>query len=67
MYWLLMMIENTIFISIWYTSTEGLGLWYHDPAISYVMIAYFMSFILKTFHAWIKDYNKNKEIRKWEC
>ena len=67
LYWLLMMIENTVFITIWYTSTAGLGLWYHDPAIAYVIIAYFLSFILKTFHSCIKDYNKNEDIRKWKC
>ncbi len=66
-YWLLMMIENTVFITIWYTSSAGLGLWYHNPALAYVIIAYFLSFILKTFHTWIKDYNKNEDIRKWEC
>ncbi len=66
-YWLLMMIENIVFITIWYTSTSGLGFWYHDPAIVYVIIAYFVSFMLKTIHTWIKDYNQNEDILDWEC
>ncbi len=74
-YWLLMMIENTVIITIWYTTTSGTGLWYHEYAISYVIIAYVLSFILKIFQASMRDYNhvgddvkgKMKHIKLWDC
>ena len=50
-YWLLMMVENTVFITIWYISVNGQDLWYHTPAIVYVIVAYLLSFIVKTFYA----------------
>ena len=74
-YWVLMMVENTVFITIWYISTNGQHLWYHTPAIVYVIVAYLLSFIVKTFYASIMginqdDYNseeKAKPITKWRC
>ena len=66
-YWFLMMVENSIVIGIWYHFTIGQGLWYHIPATIYVMAAYFISFIVKTFHTWIKEYNFKKPVKHWEC
>ena len=69
-YWIIMMVENTILITIWYHSTNELEMWYHVPAIVYVVIAYILSFILNTFHTSMKDYNYptlGVRISHWEC
>ena len=63
MYWIIMMIENTILITVWYTSIDGLNLWYHVPAIIYVIVSYLLSFIVKTFHFAIQGTNKVDNIK----
>ena len=52
-YWLLMMIENSVLISIWYVVTLHEEYWYSLPALCYVLVAYFISFIIKTFHVFV--------------
>ncbi len=72
-YWIVMMIENTILIGIWYTLSTNDGLWYHNPAIAYVMTAYFISFFIKTYQTYQrKDKNKEpinvgKPLLEWIC
>ena len=49
-YWFVTMIQNTILISIWFAATVDAQLWYRIPAIMYVIVAYLVSFIVKTVH-----------------
>ncbi len=65
LYWLVMMIENVIFISFWYSATGGQELWFHDAAIVFVTVAYSVSFIVKTVQTYSK--NKGQLFSEWEC
>ncbi len=72
-YWVMIMTEDTVLISIWYIQSSGEGLWYHDPAIAYVITAYIISFFIKTYQTYQRK-NKDKEyinvgkpLRKWIC
>ncbi len=72
-YWIAIMIENIILITIWYTLSSGDNLWYHNPAIAYVITAYFLSFFIKTYQTYQrKDKNKEhinmgKPLSQWIC
>ncbi len=77
-YWILMMMENTFFVIIWYSATIELDVWYHGIAVIYVIVAYILSFFVKLFHALIRPFNydnihdrfrykKLKFFTKWEC
>ena len=46
-YWIAMSIENITLISLWFVANDGMGLWYHNAAISYVIPAYFLAFVVK--------------------
>ncbi len=49
-YWLIMFAENVEFISLWFYWSTGLGLRYHEAAITYVIAAYALSFIVHSVH-----------------
>ena len=72
-YWIMILIENTILISIWYTQTSDDSLWYHTPAIVYVLTAYSMSFFIKTHQTYQRKWcrmgylNKNQPVSEWIC
>ena len=66
-YWFITMLQNTIMISIWFTATADTELWYRIPAIAYVIVAYFVSLLVKTFHTSIMKHNKGKFMWKWQC
>ncbi len=65
LYWIVMMIENMAFILIWYFSTNDLDLWYHKPALCYVIVAYFLSFIIKMIHTCTLPLNYHISIKYW--
>ena len=65
LYWVLMFIENTVMISLWYQWSSDLGLWYHDAALSFVIVGYVLSLVTKCIHC--SFYNKKKEsIFEWD-
>ncbi len=66
-YWMVLMIETTILISIWYAENQDNDLWYNDVAIAYVITAYSISVAIKTFHVSTFQQNKGKPIWKWVC
>ncbi len=66
-YWFITMLQNTILISIWFTVTADTELWYRIPTITYVMVAYFVSLLVKTFLTSIRKHNKGKSMWKWVC
>ncbi len=66
-YWLVTMVMNTILISIWFEATADIQLWYRIPAITYVLVAYSISFIVKTIHTKIREHNKYHSLMAWEC
>ncbi len=37
MYWLCMFVENIFLASLWFHWSTGLGLWYHEAAIAYII------------------------------
>ena len=53
-YWLLMFIENTMMILLWYQWSSDLGLWYHELAVSCLMMAPFLPLIIKSLHCYFK-------------
>ena len=63
-YWSLMFIENTVMITLWYQWSSNLDLWYHDVAISCLLIAYFLSLIIKTLHCYFYN-GRNQNIFEW--
>ncbi len=65
-YWVIIMIETVIIISVWYVDTPDKNLWYHNAAIAYVIPAYFVSVFIKTFHLSTFESNKGKPIWKWD-
>ena len=54
-YWLLMFIENTVMILLWYQWSSELGLWYHEFAVSCLMMAPFLPLIIKSIHCYFKN------------
>ncbi len=66
-YWIVLMTETTILISIWYAENQDNDLWYRDVAIAFVIPAYFISVAIKTFHVSTLQQNKGKPIWKWVC
>ncbi len=58
LYWLIMTLENTILIVVWYWKVETEGLWYDVPAIVYVVTAYTTSFFVKTWHVCYRNHNR---------
>ncbi len=72
-YWIVMMVQNTILISIWYALGGHDGLWYHTPAIVYIILAYFISFFIKTYQTYqlkktkTEYINKGKAMSEWIC
>ena len=67
LYWIFIMIENVILISIWYVATDGQELWFHDAAIVFVIVAYSVSFLLKTLQTRFDSKNTGKSISRWKC
>ncbi len=68
-YWLIVRIENTILISIWYTLSSDDGFWYHSPAIAYMIPTYFASIFIKTYQTYqaremVYEFDENHEISK---
>ena len=64
LYWFLIFTENTAMISLSYVWSSDLGFWYHEWAISGVIVVYFLSLIVKVLHCYF--YNRNeKNIMKW--
>ena len=51
-------------ITLWYQWSSDLDLWYHDVAISCLLIAYFLSLIIKTVHCYFYN-GRNQNIFKW--
>ncbi len=66
-YWFITMLMNTILISIWFTATADTQLWYRIPATIYVIVGYFMSLFVKTFHTNIRKHNQDTFDWEWEC
>ncbi len=66
-YWLVLMVETTILISVWYVKTNGEDLWYHDTSIACIIPAYFISFVIKTLHVSTFEGNKERSILNWQC
>ena len=62
-YWLVMFIENTVMITLWYQWSSNLGLWYHDVAISCIVIAYIVSLIIKTVHCYFYNRKRGDDIK----
>ena len=60
MYWLIMFIENTTMISLWYQWTIGLGLWYHDAALVFVIVVHLLSLVVECLHAYFYNDRKKK-------
>ncbi len=46
----LIFVENVVFVSLWFYWSSGLGLWYHEAAIAYVICAYALSFVVHFVH-----------------
>ena len=61
LYWVVMFIENTVMISIWYQWSSDFGLWYHDWAISFVITAYVVSLIIKCVHCYFYEPNRDEQ------
>ncbi len=53
-YWMVTMIQNAIMILIWFNATADMNLWYGSLAVHYVLIAYPVSLLVKTFHTIIR-------------
>ena len=67
LYWVVMLIENTVMISLWHQWSDELGFWYHNLALLYVIIAYVVSLIIKSVHSYFYEPNKSeKNIFKWK-
>ncbi len=66
-YWLVLMAETIILITVWYIETKGEDLWYHEVSIACIIPAYFISFVIKTLHVSTFERNKEESIWKWEC
>ena len=67
LYWVVIFVENTIIISLWHQWSDKLGVWYHNVALFYVIIAYAVSAIIKFVHCYFYKPNKNeKNIFKWK-
>ena len=64
LYWVLMLIENTVMISLWYTEGSHGGTWYHDVAVGCVIAGYFLSFAMKTLHCCSR--NRDNSFSEWE-
>ena len=56
-YGVLIFIENTIMISLWYALGSGGDTWYHDVAISCVIVGYALSWVIKAIH----EYSRNED------
>ena len=54
-YWLLMFIETTVMILLWYQWSSVLGLWYHEFAVSCLMMAPLLPLIIKSLHCYFKN------------
>ncbi len=63
-YWFVTMIQNAILIYIWIAATADTQLWYRMPAIIYVFVAYFVSFIIKIIHTNIRKDNQYKALQQ---
>ena len=61
-YWAFMFIEDTVMISLWYTWTESLGLWYHDVAIGCVIPAHIVALVIKS----VQCYFYNEQEVRWD-
>ena len=48
LYWILMFIEDTVMISLWFVWTSDLGLWYHYVAIECIIPAHVLALIIKS-------------------
>ena len=66
-YWFITMLVNTILISIWFTTTADTQLWYKIPATTYVIVGYFVSLFVKTFHTNIRKHNRSTFDWEWKC
>ncbi len=66
-YWFITMLHNTILISIWFAVTADTELGYRILAITYVIVAYVVSLIVKTFQTSLRKHNKGKSNGEWEC
>ncbi len=66
-YWFITMLVNTILITIWFTATADTQLWYRIPATVYVIVGYFVSLFVKTFHTNIRKHNQDSFDWEWKC
>ena len=64
LYWFLTFTENTAMISLWYIWRSDTELWYHDWAISGVIVFYFLSLVVKVLHSYFNN-KSGKNIMKW--
>ena len=66
-YWCLMFIENVVMISLWYQWSTGFGLFFHELALIFVIVAYVVSLIIKCAHCFFYEPNLGeKNILKWK-
>ena len=65
LYWILMFIENTVMIALWYQWSSDLHIWYHDAALAFVIAGYVLSLIVKCLHCSVYN-DKKKSIFEWE-
>ena len=67
LYWCLMFIENIIIISLWYQWSADFGLFFHEMALMFVIVAYVLSLIIKCAHCYFYRSNvRQTNILKWK-
>ncbi len=55
LYWCVTMVQNIVLISVWFSAVSDADPWYRIPALVYVIVAYVLSLLVKTFHTKIRD------------
>ena len=66
-YWYLMFIENLVMISLWYSYSTNFGLFFHEMALIFVILAYIFSLIIKCAHCYFYKPNlRQKNILQWK-
>lgn len=66
LYWLVMFVENTVLILLWFHWSADRGLWYHEAVLIWVIWACFASFLVECAHMYFyADNSKTNDIFKW--
>ena len=64
LYWLLIFIENTVMILLWFIWSSELDLWYHNVAIGCLIPAYVLALIIKSIQCYF--YNDERISLSWK-